>query len=205
MRGFTSRSEGRAQAAGLHMSRATKKQSHSYGFTLVETLVAITVILTALVGPLYAVQQSLSTSRSAREQLIASSLAQEAVEFVRGIRDSNYIYNTNAGGSRNWLAGLDGTQGAYTSVDCFQGDCVIDSTTNSASRTVSTLYLSAGDNLYNQSGGTLTPYTRTVRLEVVPGSTKFLGPEVKLTVTVSWSSRGQARSVVISERLHNWL
>lgn len=169
------------------------------GFTLVETLVAITVVVTAMVGPLYAVQQSLNASRTAREQLIASSLAQEGVEYVRGMRDSNYLYVlANPGSSRSWLFGVDGTAG---SVNCITAACVVDPTQNTVSRTIAPLYLSA-TNLYNQAGsGTSTIFTRRVQLTAVPGSVS----EMVVTVTVTWTMKGQARNVTIVERLHNWL
>lgn len=172
------------------------------GFTLVETLVAITVILTAIVGPLYAVQQSLNISRSAREQLIASSLAQEGVEYVRGIRDSNYLRNLAAPGSRNWLSSLDGTAGGTNSyANCITGDCVVDMVRNTVSRTVTPLNLES-TGLYGQTtAGTATVFTRTVRLTAVSGSTT----EMIVTVTVTWTTKGQTRTVVITERLHDWL
>jgi prepilin-type N-terminal cleavage/methylation domain-containing protein len=166
------------------------------GFTLVETLVAITVVVTAMVGPLYAVQQSLNASRTAREQLIASSLAQEGVEYVRSIRDNNYLFVLRTSSPRSWLFGLDGTGG---SVDCISATCVIDPTQNTVSRTVGPLYLSS-TNLYNQaSSGTITKYTRTVQLTPVSST------EMTLTVIVTWTSKNQTRNVTITERLHNWL
>lgn len=174
------------------------------GFTLVETLVAITVVVTAMVGPLYAVQQSLNASRTAREQLIASSLAQEGVEYVRAIRDSNYLYFLRTGGARSWLAGLDGTGG---SVNCITATCVIDPTQdmqNAVTRTStpSPLYLSS-TNLYTQVAVVPTPtkYTRTVLLTPVSGSVT----EMTVTVVVSWTTKNQTRNVTITERLHNWL
>lgn len=174
------------------------------GFTLVETLVAITVVVTAMVGPLYAVQQSLNASRAAREQLIASSLAQEAVEYVRAIRDSNYLYVLRTGSARSWLFGLDGTA---SSVNCITATCVIDPTQdmqNAITRmpTPSPLYLSS-QNLYTQAAVVPTPtaYTRTVQLAPVSGSVT----EMTLTVIVTWRSKNQTRNVTITERLHNWL
>lgn len=173
------------------------------GFTLVETLVAITVVVTAMIGPLYAVQQSLNASRTAREQLIASSLAQEGVEYVRAIRDSNYLYVLR-GGTRSWLFGLDGMGG---SVNCITATCVIDPTQdmqNAVTRmpTPSPLYLST-TNLYTQAAVVPTPtkYTRTVQLTPVTGSVT----EMTVTVIVTWTSKNQTRNVTITERLHNWL
>lgn len=171
------------------------------GFTLVETLIAITVILTAIVGPLYVVQQSLNVSRSARDQLIASSLAQEGIEFVRGARDSNYLRNLATPGARTWLASFDGTPGSTsTFANCITADCVIDVTQNTVSRTIGPLYSNNG--LYTQSAvGTPTAFTRRVRLSAVSGSST----EMVLTVTVSWSTKGIPYSLTLTERLHNWL
>lgn len=170
----------------------------SRGFTLVETLVAITIIALALVGPLYAVQQALNASRSARDQLVASSLAQEAVEYVRAVRDGNYLYTLKSGNARSWLFGIDGTGG---STNCVSARCVVDPTQNTVSRSILPLYLST-TGLYNQqASGTQTPFTRTIQLSAVPGSVT----EVVLTVTVTWSTKGIPYTLTITERLHNWL
>lgn len=168
------------------------------GFTLIETLVAITVVVTAMIGPLYAVQQSLNASRSAREQLIASSLAQEGVEFVRSIRDNNYLYVLKTGATRSWLFGVDGSGG---SANCTTATCVVDPTQLTVTRTTTPQPLRlSSNNLYNQAGsGTVTPYTRTIQITSVSST------EIVLTVIVSWTSKGQARNVTITERLHDWL
>ena len=173
------------------------------GFTLVETLVAITIIALAIVGPLYAVQQSLNSSRIARDVLIASSLAQEGVEYVRAVRDGNYLVNLSSPGTRNWLAGFNGSPGGTASyANCMAADCVVDTTQDTISRTITPLYLST-TGIYNQQGsGTATKFTRTVRLSSVPGSTV---EQILVTVTVSWDLQGKTQSVTVRDNLFNWL
>lgn len=172
------------------------KPNPQKGFTLVETLVAITIIALALVGPFYAVQQSLNASRSARDQLIASSLAQEAIEYVRSIRDGNYLYNLqNPGATHSWLYGLDGTGGR----NCIAADCVVDAKQGTVNTAITPLYINSA-NVYNQQGaGTVTPFTRRVRLTVVSVS------EVRVTVTMSWMTRTVPYTTTVTETLHNWL
>ncbi len=171
-------------------------QQPQRGFTLVETLVAITIIALAMVGPLYAVQQSLNASRSARDQLVASSLAQEGIEYVRSVRDRNYLV-VLGGGSRSWLFRLDGTGG---STSC-TSPCVVDPVRDTISNTVTPLRLN-NQNLYTQQNGFAdTRFTRTVTVAAVPGSTT----EAVVTVTVSWSTNGKPYTVTLTERLHNWL
>lgn len=65
------------------------------GFSMVETLVAITILLFALVGPMTIAADGLQSTFFAREQTTAFYLAQEAIEFVQYERDSAVL----AGGS----------------------------------------------------------------------------------------------------------
>jgi prepilin-type N-terminal cleavage/methylation domain-containing protein len=170
------------------------------GFTLVETLVAIAIVSIAIVGPFQIVQGVLQSSYIARDQLIAAALAQEGMEYVRQIRDSNSIYNTHHAGGKGWMDGLNGTAGP----DCYTNACVIDtsvpSVTSCGNLTCAArpLYLS-GANLYNQSStGTVTRFTRKVRLTLISPT------ETLVTVTVSWDYHG-THSVVLVESLRNWL
>src|SRR3989344_5315664 len=70
------------------------------GFTLIETLVAVTVLVAAIAGPLTIASRGLASANLARDQLIANFLAQEAIEFVRNTRDENVLRGSD------WLAGL---------------------------------------------------------------------------------------------------
>ncbi len=174
------------------------------GFTLIETMIAIAIISIAIVGPLYAIQQGLTASYGARDKLIASGLAQEGVEFVRGVRDGNYLYNTaNPGSPRSWLYGLDGT-GNLT--NCASGNsCVVDAYYNtvapcSGACTVLKI-LSTG--LYNQGAvsgvNVVTKFTRTVQLVGINSH------ETRVIVTVSWSTGQLTKNVVVSENMQDWL
>ncbi len=183
---------------GVVASCARRAHPHG-GFTLVETLVAITIIAIAMTGPFFAVQQALNASRTARDQLIASSLAQEGIEYVRAVRDTNYL------SGRSWLAGFDGTAGELSaSANCFTADCVVDPAKRTARTTITPLYISeSGTNaLYNQQqAGMQTPFTRKVRIANVSGRPH----EAVVTVTVTWTSRGQTQTVTVRETLNNWL
>jgi type II secretory pathway pseudopilin PulG len=61
------------------------------GFTLVETLVAITVLLVAIVGPMTIAAQGLQASFFAREETTAVYLAQEGIEAVERARDNGAL------------------------------------------------------------------------------------------------------------------
>jgi prepilin-type N-terminal cleavage/methylation domain-containing protein len=61
------------------------------GFTLVETIVAIYVLLIGIVGAMSLAQQNISAIGISRDRLIATNLAQEGIELIRNKRDTNYI------------------------------------------------------------------------------------------------------------------
>ena len=58
------------------------------GFTLTETMIAITILTFAVAGPLFTASRSIIAADIARDQLTASYLAQEGIEYVRMMRDN---------------------------------------------------------------------------------------------------------------------
>src|SRR3989344_1106832 len=70
------------------------------GFTLIETFVAVTILITAIVGPLAIAAQGLVTAKTASDQTTALYLSQDAMEYVHFVRDSNQL------GGVDWLTSL---------------------------------------------------------------------------------------------------
>ena len=155
------------------------------GFTLIETLVAIAILLIAVVGPISLIGDALHKLYYAKDQMIAINLAQEGIEVVRQRRDSDML----------------GTVGAdifslpnpiYYTVDA-----------SSASLNISTagqkpVYIN-GD-FYAQSGGTATQFTRLITITSVGSGTT----ERKVTSTVEWKTGGQTGTITVSEYLFKW-
>src|SRR3989344_7536362 len=60
------------------------------GFTLIETLVAL-VLITVAMGPVFILAtSSVNVASRIEHNLIASNLAQEGIEVIRNIRDTNW-------------------------------------------------------------------------------------------------------------------
>lgn len=68
-----------------------KNKKLNKGFTILETLVAIAIILIAITGPLDIIAQSLKASYYSRDEVVAFYLAQEAIEYARNKRDNNFL------------------------------------------------------------------------------------------------------------------
>ena len=173
---------------------STNRDRTKGGFTLVETLVAITVLVMAVAAPLTLGSQGLTASRVARDQVIATYLAQEAVEYIRNLRDNNEL-----AGQSSWLTGLSlCLSGATCKIDIPQTEV-----TSCGGGTCPVLNFNSTTGLYGYTptGGswTATKFTRSIAMqETVPGI------EAKITVTVSWSDGILTRTVRVSEYILNW-
>lgn len=73
--------------------------NHNKGITLIETMVAVTVLTFALGGPYVLASQSLQAAGYAREEVLASRLGEEALEMVHSIRDNFAVDGNNWGGA----------------------------------------------------------------------------------------------------------
>jgi type II secretory pathway pseudopilin PulG len=65
------------------------------GFTLVETLVSISIFTMSILGLMSVLASGISDSNYAKQKMTAEYLAQEGIEYVRNIRDTNVLYNTS--------------------------------------------------------------------------------------------------------------
>jgi type II secretory pathway pseudopilin PulG len=77
------------------------------GFTLLEALVATSILMVAVAAPITIAQKGLSSAIYSKNQMIASYLAQDAIEYIKNVRDQNFIANISSPNSVNWLGGLD--------------------------------------------------------------------------------------------------
>lgn len=170
------------------------------GFTLIETLVAISLLTIAVVAPITLTAQSLSSAYYARDQITAFYLAQEAIEAVRAIRDAQILQITQSAGASNInLFGLIPLNNQPFTIDARKADpaqAIINcDTTCPPLETDGTLYG------YN-AGWTPTNFTRTVKAQFV-GSGQ---DEIRVTVTVTWRTGAfQARTFSISENMYRWV
>lgn len=186
---------------------------HTRGFTLIETLVAITIVAVAVAGPLFTASRSIVAAEIADDQLTASYLAQEAIEYVRMMRDDAFLDAYQAGGSSisdtAWTEFVSGSND-YAITGCKANVCTLDPTRSmgtgsglsleTCSGSCGPLYLASG--VYTQQtgigGSSETPFTRTVQVVTVSST------EERVTASVSWTYHGTSYSVVLNEHLTPW-
>ena len=183
------------------------------GFTLIETLVAVMILAASIAGPLSIASRGLNNSLVAKDQITAFFLAQDAVEYVRFVRDSNRLkgadWLTGSGGSSAGVdlspcatangCYVDSTMAVVGSGDvpttCTSANCTADGTTPALSydSTNSRFTYATG------SGIAASLFTRQILL------TDISTTEQKLTVTVTWSDvGGVTRRVQVAENIFKW-
>jgi len=80
------------------MSKIFKnKKNVICGFTLVETLVSISIFTMSILGLMSILASGISNTNYAKQKIVAEYLAQEGVEHARNIRDTHSLYDLNSG------------------------------------------------------------------------------------------------------------
>ncbi len=189
------------------------------GFTLIETLVAVTILTVAVAAPLSLAAQSLLSAFNARDQVTAFHLAQEAIETVRAQRDHNLLEIVKTGNNIDWLRGLE-----VEELNVVTGDVdvkkpfIVDSISTTANfqscsgqdgRTCPVLKFNKDTGFYGHdfggpNRGVDSRFRRFVRITEVANTNK---EEVVVRAEVQWrtGSLGGTRKVVIEKTLFKWI
>lgn len=181
------------------------------GFTLIETLIAVLLLATAIAGPLTIASKGLTATVAAKDQFIAFYLAQDAMEQVRFLRDSACL--ASAGGPSGcpdnvWLSGLNN---CLTSVN--PNGCILDSlATNPSSPaacagTCDVMRYDDVNHVFNYNPAkAVAPqqFVRTVKIQNDPAGAS--PDEAIVTVSVTWIDRaGVVRApITIRENIFRW-
>lgn len=189
------------------------------GFTILEVVVAISVIITGVIAGLTLTTYNLNTAAASDMKLIAANLARESLEITRQVRDSNWL----AGNA--WFKGL-------TDLDSDSFITDFDSANNLWSlEKIDTeiadcdqcrLYLDEASGIYSHAiSNKPTVFKRLVSLrqicwqdavgdEIVLAagltcqaqSQELAGVEIHSLVT--WTEVGQVKELEAVDRLYNW-
>lgn len=177
------------------------------GFTLIEMLVSVSVLMIAMLGPLTIASRGISTSIFARDQITAYYLAQEGIEFVRYVRDNNRIETIN-GNPTSWLEGLENCpingsgQDQLCKIDMYQFFSGSSGIVTSCGSTCPIMRVTpAGYYTYVSSGNPQSRFTRTIKLESIPGVST--SKAVRVRSTVSWQTGFTSKTFDITEDIFN--
>lgn len=178
------------------------------GFTLLETVVAVILIVFALAGPFTLATRGIFAAKFAKNKLIALNLAQEGIEIIRTFRDNNFLTN-----QASWDAGIKDFYGQDTQADVF---CPEPCTALAAQQAPNYHYQTCGAScpplktdpttgLYSYGSGQDSIFTRTIRVETgVFDAQVPSGDQLKVISIVAWSESGIPHQVRLEEVLYRW-
>ncbi len=205
--GFTTKQVRQERNADFSFANECREQNRrSAGFTLIEALIAITIVTFAITGPLLSAHRSIISAQDSNLQLTASHLAQEGIEHVRAMRDNYYLeaYRDSFTdpaidpATVGWAAFLASIASCGTS-------CTLDPTkpmgvgsSLESCASCQALYLDPTTKVYSQSTlSPKTPFTRTIQVISVSPN------EARIVSKVSWSFHAPD-SITITNRLTPW-
>jgi len=161
--------------------RATPKS----GFTLVEAMVAIFVVTVGTIGALGLITQSISFGRTSSNQAIAVYLAQEGVELIRNIRDTNFLTAPAVPWDKDLTACSDGCEIDYN-------DTVPTSFADKK------LLINSGGFYNYDTGSEETLFKRKITITKPPAGL------MEVRVEVFWEEKGVSNSVEVETELYDW-
>jgi len=170
------------------MINQIQKEKNSLSFTLLEVIISIFLLITGIIGILILISQIIAFTRDSVSRLTAIYLAQEGIEIVRNIRDSNLLTKCYKNAARSYHYDINintyGWEADYNDeglFDSYDGDF---------------LFLDS-EGFYNYDTGTPTKFKRKINISD-RGSIKFT-----VTVEVFWIERGKQNKVTLKEILYD--
>lgn len=158
------------------------------GFTVIEAIVAIAVLALAITAPLVLAYRSLNATNIARDQVIATFLAQDVMEYILAQRAKNRV------NGQDWLEGLE------QCVDRASG-CRIDTTKplDGSGMITSNPSQALGYSEANGYGyaGTPSRFSRVVTMQSVEDDEKAV------EVTVRWRTGAVMKEFTLTAHIFN--
>jgi len=179
------------------------------GFTIIELIITIFILSVAIIGVYNAFATMVVLTSNASNRLMAAYLAQEGMEVVRNIRDTNWLKIAEGSDPDvEWTDGL---------LDCSAGDggCQADYKTDGTTFSPLISYGGDGDYLridsngfYSYSTGTDTKFKRKIIITPPSISNNYI---MNVSVQVIWREKstilnpaGEEGSITTEEDLYNW-
>jgi type II secretory pathway pseudopilin PulG len=161
-----------------------KKKKNNTGFTLLEIIIAMGIIISILTSALVLITLTVNSTKTSRSKIIAINLSQEGLEIVRNIRDNNWLAYRRA--ASDWKQGLD------------PGDYRVQYN-SSGLLAFSTTPLRIDNGFYQYDNGTSTLFYRKITIEHIDDN------QLRVISEVAWSERGRNQIISVETRLYNWL
>lgn len=170
------------------------------GQTLVEAIVALSILTTGFIGIATLLTKSFELNRTTMNDTQATYLASEGIELVKNLMDHDvYVGFASGPGVYDWGVSFPQT-GYYYDID---------------NNTTSTANLPAPKNSPDVTPLDFDPNTHTYNYDAVDGTpTNFVrnihiakmlnGNEYDVQSTVKWTDNGLSNTITVEDQFYNW-
>lgn len=169
---------------------------------------AIAILAVSVVAPISLAQKSLNASSYAKDQVTAFYLAQEAMEYVRNVRDNN---NLSGFSGNDWLSGLSDCINVWCGLDVTADGSTYPRTFPCVLGTDCLLTFNPSIGVYGVrrnpadakpiSGWQDSIFTRKIR---IVNSAASSADEAGVEVSVNWSTGLLAKNFTLKTKIFNW-
>jgi Tfp pilus assembly protein PilV len=173
------------------------------GYSLVEVMVAITILMLSILGPITIAVKSYQSAQYARQQTTAFFLAQEGITAVNTIRNNSAATGYTDASFDPWAWTSDPLISAcFTASGCgmdFRDESIMSNVVRCSDQEACRLLFnqSAPRAVYQHVSGEASPYRRVIRMQ-------FANPEeILVESAVAWDSKllGGSQEVRLSTSL----
>lgn len=172
-----------------------KMTKNKKAFTMVEALIALSILTIGILSSFILVSKALYNVTIIKDRLTASFLAQEGIELVRQIRDTNMLKRLDNETVR-WDEGLK------------EGKYIIDSGVLNGepiklilvtSEEAPNLKYDNISRIYNYDAGEETSFNRVIQI------IKISEDELRIECLLKWKSKDVDFDLTVEDHLFNWL
>ncbi|HPS28449.1 MAG TPA: prepilin-type N-terminal cleavage/methylation domain-containing protein [Candidatus Paceibacterota bacterium] len=167
------------------------------GFSLIEALVAVAILIVGILSAFILLIRTTATIPAMQARLTAASLAQEGIEEVRALRDSDFIAGK---GFKTFLNNKDCSQ--------INGGCNISADDSGIIQLIPItqegeipLKFDDSRDLYSYYSGSPSIFSRQIAIDSDAGHKDLL----RVIATVKYSIKGTMQTVTATDQLYNWL
>jgi prepilin-type N-terminal cleavage/methylation domain-containing protein len=174
------------------MENFSQKIKNNAGFTLIELIISILILSVAVVGIFSAFSAAVILTADQSDRLVATYLAQEGMEIVGNIRDTNWLkINKDPLAGYTWVDTLNNCAQSYgCEVDYTTGTGVSGAWAVTPSATGDYLNKDTNDFYYYDAGNpSPTKFKRKIIITCLPSGNCATDHILKVVVDVSWKQK----------------
>jgi len=159
---------------------------NNLGVTLIETIVALSILTTGIISALALITSSISYSQSSEQAIVVVNLAREGLEIVRSVRELQGFSALKSGGR---LANINYINGG---LELLMAD-------NSNIKNCSNCFLEFYNGRYlHNSPSEPSVFKRLITV------TNISATEKNVVSQVYWTERGREHNFILEENLTDW-